>query len=111
MDKNKLYYLAHPFTTYGNETRNLISSRLIARWIRLRYGISVLNPLVTVPQSLTWDDAMYKCGLLLDACDAIIMSGQWQKSKGCIDEYEASKFESREVLFYQRGCVSFESYE
>ena len=83
--KDKLYYLAHPFHTYGSPDLN----RLLAQFMERKLtdmGIYVINPILTIPPNTPEPKAMGKCDRLLMACDGIILCQNWQKSTGCRHE-------------------------
>lgn len=87
MISNKLSYLSHPYTTFGDKAKNIVESKeLVSRLTDL--GIKVLNPIGMFPDGIDNDVAMAKCKYLLLACDCLILSGVWNRSQGCLLEYK-----------------------
>ena len=86
LDKNKLYYLSHPFTSYGDKKENQEKAADIEMRLREKYGIKVINPIL-LPLNLDLDKAMKQCRHLHDACDETIFCDDWDKSKGCKEEF------------------------
>lgn len=86
LDKNKLYYLSHPFTTHGDRKENQEKAADIEMRLREKYGIKVINPIL-LPLGPDSDKAMKQCKYLHDACDETIFCDDWDKSKGCKEEF------------------------
>lgn len=105
MDKNKLYYLAHPYSNYGDPKQNVKESIRFQRRIKKLYGISTINPLTTIPESLKYDSAMDLCFKLVNLCDGVIMSGHWRMSKGCKLEYWLARERRKEIWEYIDGEI------
>jgi hypothetical protein len=85
LDKSKLYYLSHPFTTYNDPAENQGSAFRIEFQLMNKYEIYVINPIL-LPLGPGNDRAMEQCRHLYNACDAIILCPDWDKSKGCKEE-------------------------
>ena len=64
--------------------------------------IKLVRPLTVIPEYLPEDEAMARCMSLLAACDAIIMCGDWEQSKGCKSELGQAKNWGLEVLYYDQ---------
>ena len=117
---NKIYYLAHP---YSPQDGSLIYSPGGKEQVKLNVdrsieitndlldkGYLIFNPL-THSHSLDkhqhrktefWYDFDL---LLLKRCDGIIMSPEWENSKGCMKEFQYAidlvrNMENFEILFY-----------
>lgn len=88
MNKNFLYYLSHPYTSFGDPVVNKQSAKHIELVLQSLHGISIVNPIVLIPDGETYQTAMKRCRSLYDACDAIILCPGWDKSKGCTEEYQ-----------------------
>jgi hypothetical protein len=87
IDKSKLYYLSHPYTTHGNIEKNRVKALIIGMALNELHNLSIVNPIVTLPTGLDDGEAMRKCRHLYNACDALILCKDWEKSKGCNEEY------------------------
>lgn len=87
IDKSKLYYLSHPYTTYGNPEKNRVKALIIGMALNELHSLSIINPIVALPVGLDDEEAMKKCRHLYNACDALILCDGWEKSKGCNEEY------------------------
>ena len=100
MDKNKLYYLCHPYTTHGNMQAN--KQDAIETEIRLEdnCGITIINPLrlINTPDN---NEAMTKCFNLLAASDAIILCKDWNLSKGCKEEVEFAINREKDIFLIE----------
>lgn len=100
LDTTKLYYLSHPFSSFGDREENHRDAAEIAEKLWLKYGIAVVNPLsIKMP-----DDpktAMRQCLWLLHVCETIIMCEDWEKAEGCKDELDYSKNMGKEILFIE----------
>jgi hypothetical protein len=102
MDKKKLYYLSHPFTTFGDLKKNLISAKVIEFGLLIHQDIKLVNPISIMP---VLDDkvAMEKCRHLYNACDAIILCENWQQSKGCMEEYRWAIEDGKPIYVLTKG--------
>ena len=86
MNKTKIAYACHPYTTYGLESNNKQRARLVQKEL-LKNNYAVINPLEIVPCGLNWKDAMEVCMRLLEKSDILIIcSDDWIHSEGCIAE-------------------------
>ncbi|MDF2841721.1 MAG: hypothetical protein K0R00_147 [Herbinix sp.] len=83
---NGLCYLAHPATTYGKLEENIKSSVQIQNRLGELYGASIVNPLITIGQNLSWELCMEQCHKLLNVCECLILSPKWYLSRGCRQE-------------------------
>lgn len=86
LESNKLYYLSHPFTTYGSREENIQSASHIECLLMYEHGATCLNPVV-LPLGTESDECMAKCRKLYDICDVVLLSPGWQHSEGCRQEY------------------------
>lgn len=80
-------YLSHPFTFPGNKEENRIEARRIAAKLTKKYkNIMVINPLdcfTYMEGDFDYKTILSRCCQLMDMCDVVYMSGDWQRSKGC----------------------------
>jgi hypothetical protein len=104
LDLNKLYYLSHPFTTFGNKLENLHRAVFIEKQLLKEVGIFVINP-IKLPLGDSNDTAMEKCRHLYDACDAVIFCEGWDKSRGCKEEYEWAVKDKKPIYFYEKDAL------
>ena len=86
LDTSKVYYLSHPFTSYGNPVQNQLSAAHIQMELTIRYKINIINPIVLLPFGIPNDPAMVKCKHLYNACDVVILCPGWEQSTGCNEE-------------------------
>jgi len=98
----KLWYFAHPYTGSENQNYILATSRTN---ILLDMGYKVLSPITytgplhaSVPRS--YDYWMDFTLTLMRHCDGIIFAPDWQKSKGCVLEYDNVK-EGQEIIYWE----------
>jgi hypothetical protein len=94
LDKTKLYYLSHPYTTYGDMEQN----RKNALNIENELGVSLINP-ICLELGNGKQTPMQQCLKLLSACDGIIMCDNWQNSMGCKEEWDFALANNIEVLY------------
>lgn len=114
LDPTKIYYLSHPCTSMGTMAENKNHEQECAddilgsqegvsyRSRPWKNKIKLVRPLTLIPECLPEDEAMARCMSLLAACDAIIMCGDWEQSKGCKSELGQAKNWGLEVLYYEQ---------
>ena len=114
LDPTKIYYLSHPCTSVGEMAENKWHEQECVDTILLSQEgyvcrdhpgdnkIKLVRPLAVIPEYLPEDEAMVRCLGFLEECDAIIMCGDWEKSKGCVKEKWAAERWELEVLFYEQ---------
>ena len=101
----KLVYLSHP---YNGESGNVIKARAKARVVAAAFPDSILiNPLDNLSY-MDYDADDYVKGLdaclkLLGKCKAIVLTGDWRKSKGCIAEYAFARGKGINVFEERNG--------
>jgi hypothetical protein len=88
VDKDKLYYISHPYTTFGDPDANRYSAKILEKCIIDMYEITTINPIVIIPVGTEDSIAMRICRKIYNACDAIILCPNWDKSRGCTEEYQ-----------------------
>lgn len=105
--REKIYYLAHPFSAPTKQERidNLLESiKKTDQLIQL--GFNIFNPLahsylqdfyIPKPESF-WYDLDLK---ILERMDGLILTPNWQKSKGCKMEFERATELQLEILDYE----------
>jgi hypothetical protein len=86
MDKDKLCYISHPFTSFGDPDKNRVSSLIIETALTHFNKLKVVNPIGFLP-NMNDEEAMRRCRLFYDACDVLILCEGWEQSKGCKIEY------------------------
>ena len=84
------FYISHPYT--GDEDKNRAEAIYITAKLAAKYpNILFINPLVamyhTMTAELDYDTVMFQCQELIRRSDGVIMTGNWQESKGCMMEY------------------------
>ena len=114
LDPTKIYYLSHPCTSVGTMAKNKWHEQECVDTILLSQEgyvcrdhpgdnkIKLIRPLAVIPEYLPEDEAMVRCLGFLEECDAIIMCGDWEKSKGCVKEKWAAERWELEVLYYEQ---------
>lgn len=96
-------YLSHPYT--GDEDKNrLIARRIAARIVRKYPGIAVVNPLDALQYAkmagLSYSEILEIDIELLSRCDAVLVRGDWERSRGCRREVQAA-YERRIPVFWE----------
>ena len=111
----KWYYISHPYT--GNEEENRKKAADVQRHLHEMYAdIMCINPLAMFAPlaALSYEKIMTYCLEALRQADAVIMCRGYEKSRGCMREYEAAKQEGKTILFYEGGdapLVNIEEHE
>lgn len=96
----KTIYISHPYT--GDEKKNRREARAIAAMLaRECKCIIFINPLDalrhTVVAGLSYENIMMQALTLMLRCDGVIMAGDWEKSQGCMREYNAALAHKKRV--------------
>ncbi|MBI4856153.1 MAG: DUF4406 domain-containing protein [Acetobacterium woodii] len=101
LDKNKIYYLAHPCTTGGKSIKEnkLREESLYQRIINENPDIGIIRPLKIIPIDMPHEEAMQKCWRLMDPAEAIILPLGWQESSGCKKEHDKAKVAGMEIIY------------
>ena len=92
----KWYYISHPYT--GNEEENRKKAADVQRHLHEMYAdIVCINPLAMFAPlaALSYEKIMTYCLEVMQPADAVIMCRGYEKSRGCMREYEAAKQEGR----------------
>lgn len=111
----KWYYISHPYT--GNEEENRKKAADVQRHLHEMYAdIMCINPLAMFAPlaALSYEKIMTYCLEVMQPADAVIMCSGYEKSRGCMREYEAAKREGIPVIFYKGGdapLVGIEEHE
>ena len=111
----KWYYISHPYT--GNEEENRKKAADVQRHLHEMYAdIMCINPLAMFAPlaALSYEEVMTYCLEVMQPADAVIMCSGYEKSRGCMREYEAAKQGGKTILFYEGGdapLVSIEEHE
>ena len=111
----KWYYISHPYT--GNEEENRKKAADVQRHLHEMYAdIMCINPLAMFAPlaALSYEEIMTYCLEVMHPADAVIMCRGYEKSRGCMREYEAAKQEGKTILFYEGGdapLVNIEEHE
>ena len=111
----KWYYISHPYT--GNEEENCKKAADVQRHLHEMYAdIMCINPLAMFAPlaALSYEKIMTYCLEVMQPADAVIMCSGYEKSRGCMREYEAAKQGGKTILFYEGGdapLVDIEEHE
>ena len=111
----KWYYISHPYT--GNEEENRKKAADVQRHLHEMYAdIVCINPLAMFAPlaALSYEKIMTYCLEVMQPADAVIMCRGYEKSRGCMREYEAAKQGGKTILFYEGGdapLVDIEEHE
>lgn len=111
----KWYYISHPYT--GNEEENRKKAADVQRHLHEMYAdIMCINPLAMFAPlaALSYEKIMTYCLEVMQPADAVIMCRGYEKSRGCMREYEAAKQGGKTILFYEGGdapLVGIEEHE
>ena len=87
----KLIYVAHP---YGGKKENEVEADVVTRMLQKRFPehcfVSPIHAIREAYNEKTTEDeyitGMKHCIALLSRCDAIVFTGDWRHSRGCLIE-------------------------
>ena len=84
-----LVYVAHP---YGGQHKNKKKAKKIIQHLFEQYpGVTFVSPIhgIVAPyHSVPYLEGMKLCTELLSRCDSLLLTGSWEKSRGCCIEKE-----------------------
>jgi len=66
-----------------------------------KQGCTVLNPAI-LPEGFEYNEYMHICYAMIDVCDAILLFGDWENSKGANFEREYARMKGKQVLYYEK---------
>lgn len=101
MHTKKIYYVSHPFT--GDEEKNRQEAREITARLKMIFPDEIfINPLdafqyAELVEAWSYDDILKQCLELLRICDGIILTGDWQASRGCRAEKQEAEWRGLEI--------------
>lgn len=100
-----IVYVAHP---YGGKEVNITAVSVIMRNLIKNRNCIYFSPLHNF-SAIYYDGEEYAKGLqmcldVLDHCDALVLCGDWQSSKGCIGEWAYAR--AKKIKIY-----TLEEYE
>lgn len=105
LETGKIYYLAHPLTTFGDVYRNYESEEDIASIINPDGEIGLIRPLECIPHvdscDLDPEKIMEICFALLRTADGIILCPGWEHSIGCQEEAAYARHAGMDVIVYE----------
>lgn len=90
LSPDKIYFISHPCTNgnggekYNREKEAEIYDLLCSE----NKDFKAIRPLKIIPNKYDYDKAMGVCYSLIDVCDCVIFSPNWQLSKGCKLEHK-----------------------
>jgi|SRR3989344_7267019 len=120
MQRDELYYFAHPYTIKDKNKNNVHGAQeanfnlcCIRTAELLKKGYKIYSPIVHShpihirdPKFLKSNE--YKLWIELDKAminktkfDGIILAPEWRTSKGCMNEYKEFRKKGSKILFYE----------
>ena len=110
LETGKIYYLAHPLTTFGDVYRNYESEADIASIINPDGEIGLIRPLECLPNVDSCDletaEIMERCFALLRIADGIILCPGWEHSIGCQEEAAYARHAGMDIIIYEDPYIS-----
>lgn len=107
MDKEKLYYFAHPYTGNSDDdklanfmTCILMTNVLLKRGLKIFAPIIYTHPLDFGNDAFDYDFWIEFDKVFMDRCDGLILAPGWKESKGCKIEKEYFEKQNKEILFF-----------
>lgn len=96
----RLVYVAHPFS--GDEKRN--TQNALAEYKQLvqdNPDITFISPILAFGElndTVDYEKAMEMCLELLARCDALVLTGNWYNSKGCLIEQDFMHHRGKRII-------------
>ncbi|MDF2591381.1 MAG: hypothetical protein K0S75_847 [Clostridia bacterium] len=107
LDKDCIYYLSHPCTTFGDPAANRYAAAIYERCLSDMHQITMINPIVIIPVNTEDSVAMIMCRKMFDVCGAIIMCPNWDKSKGCNEEFQWALQDNKPIYILNQDLTVF----
>lgn len=107
--KDKIWYLSHPLTTCGDMKDNYEDERVVAAFLYGERFEHLVRPLDLLPEDREKRECARTWHLLLQACDGIILSGEWENSEGCLAEYRMAKAFGMDIIYvyHNDGLITY----
>ena len=100
-----LIYVAHPFT--GDEEKNLKEAALIYKQlVQENPELTFISPLMAfggLGNLVTYHKALNMCLALLSRCDGLVLTGNWEESKGCQVERNFCRRTHKTIAYAKQG--------
>ena len=95
----RMYYVSHPFT--GDEEWNKKDAReQVARLKKENPQYLFINPLdaFTYAEDLPYTEIIKQCLELMRNCDGLVLTGNWENSRGCLLELQEAEQHGLEII-------------
>ena len=95
----RMYYVSHPFT--GDEEWNKKDAReQVARLKKENPQYLFINPLdaFTYAEDLPYTEIIKQCLELVRNCDGLVLTGDWENSRGCLLERQEAEQYGLEII-------------
>lgn len=104
-ERPKLVYVAHPFA--DDPEGNKVKAAEICRRIAATYpGVVPVCPILVfsfLEEPADRELALAFCMALLERCDELWLSGEWEKSEGCWLERQKAQMLGMPIIDYREG--------
>lgn len=100
---HKVIYVCHP---YGGKMSNFTEQATLIDTLSKKIHKTLVSPIYAFSYRKYSDKGverkrdMKDCKNLLSRCDAVLMTGDWIKSKGCLEEVEFAMFINKKIYEY-----------
>lgn len=93
------FYLSHPFETHGKPSENRKLEQKIANYLEEKFPtIEVIRPFELISKEVDRETAIARSLELLKDCDGIILTGEWNRSIGCLIEKQQAWLDNKLIL-------------
>lgn len=101
-NKDKVCYLAHPLMSTIGQSKNYKDESYIAKELKKDGFLSLVRPLKIIPPSYNDIDASNIWIHLLEICDVLILSPDWELSTGCKAEKKIAELLGIKILYLKK---------
>lgn len=105
--ENQVAYVAHPYG--GHEVNRELTTMELLKLSKAFPSLVLLSPLHNfewveyIADRHAQDLFQDKLNILLDRADALILTGAWTHSRGCMQEFERAKEQGKPIYTFQHG--------
>lgn len=101
-NKDKICYLAHPLMSTIGQDKNYKDESYIAKELKKENFLSLIRPLKIIPPLYDDINASNVWIHLLEICDVLILSPDWELSTGCKAEKNIAELLGIKILYLEK---------
>lgn len=102
-------YLIHPYETGGNtiEENRADEERIVQELEEMNCSFYLVRPFKRIQETMKRRKALKMGQRLLKKCGAVLLTGDWKKSAGCVAEFEQAVNEGKELFEYRDNRIFY----